>query len=460
MTLRKLISTKDYRTESSIFITIEKLHGNIKQVKEEYPHLISKNVAFARKLGFPELIFPGDVRNDLYVTLVSGEFVKGIKNSDKNLEVIVHVCNDVGEIMNANITVGGGSSMIEEYRSVIYYHEPKPKWNESFKVNIPIEEFKRCHLKFLFRHRSSDKNKDKNEKPFGLSYVKLEQDNGIILPDGSYKLVVYKLDKKMDKSSQFSYISLPSFVDELNAASKTSVGGYSVSNKDQFCIQTNLCSTKLTQDVKLLGLLNWTSKKENLEQSLKDLLLVSSEEIVKFLQDILDVLFKILVDNENPFLYNNLIFCDLLKIIDVVSDKKYLQFQSVLDLYINNDFSSTLAYDKLLIVLEHHLLSALESGDEVMDPNSEKSSDVQLFKTTKNLQYIMKFIIQSKLLYEKLNGDKNQAYFEMKLENLLSKFVQLMSYDKGLLKSQGCVLKHLHVIASDLMDVYDSVRIR
>lgn len=441
------------------------LHGNIKQVKEDYPHLISKNVTFARKLGFPELIFPGDVRNDLYITMIAGEFGKGAKRAEKNIEVTAYVCNDEGVVVNDTISQGGGSSIVSEYRSVIYYHEGKPKWRESFKVNIPIEDFKRCHIKFLFRHRSSNRAKDCQSKPFNLSYVKLEQKNGIILPDGTYHLIVYKLDKKYDKSTQSNYLSLPSFVSDLTDNPKPSISGfsYSASEGTKFSIQTNLCSTKLTQDIKLLGLLNWTSNMENLENSLKDLQNVASEEIVKFLQDILDVLFKILVDNEDHLRYDHLVFCDLLRIIDVVSDRKYLQFQSVLDLYINDSFSSTLAHVQLLKVLEHHLLSALasEGNDNIGTLRiNESSSDQQLFKTTKNLQYIMKFIFRSRILYENLYDGRDHHVFEQKLENLLNKFIQLISYEKGLLKSQGCLLKHLHVIAGDMMQVYDSIKIR
>lgn len=47
-------------------------------------------------MGFPEVILPGDVRNDLYLTLVGGEFPKGNKTSDKNVEVVVKVCNEKG----------------------------------------------------------------------------------------------------------------------------------------------------------------------------------------------------------------------------------------------------------------------------------------------------------------------------------------------------------------------------
>lgn len=65
LTLRKLITNKEMGSKdgSNIWISVELLHGDLKQLKEEYPHLILGNIAHARKMGFPEVIFPGDVRN-------------------------------------------------------------------------------------------------------------------------------------------------------------------------------------------------------------------------------------------------------------------------------------------------------------------------------------------------------------------------------------------------------------
>ncbi|XP_055631515.1 dedicator of cytokinesis protein 1 isoform X1 [Toxorhynchites rutilus septentrionalis] len=467
-TLRKLITNKDLadKSDSAIWISVDILHGDIKQVKEEYPHLVLGNVAFARKMGFPEVIFPGDVRNDLYLTLVSGEFSKGSKSSDKNIEVTAVVCNRHGVAIPGVICYGGGGSVLNEYKSVIYYHEDKPKWNETFKIDVPIEEFKQCHLRFTFKHRSSNEAKDRSEKPFGLSFVKLMNDDGTTLQHKRHHLLVYKIDhKKFDQDSQYNYLQLPALGDELvnSSGGKPSINGFSLASKDSFTIETNLCSTKLTQNVDILGLLNWSSRKEKMEESLYALMNVKGEEVVKFLQDILDALFNILVLNEDPPKYDNLVFKCLLRLIEIVYDLKYQHFQSVLDLYINESFSATLAYEKLINVVQTHIKNAI--NNVACDRSSSLSiyavneNDETLFRTTKYLQYIMKFIIRSRILFSDLNQGKDRELFETMLEDLLESFIELIKYQSDLLKSQGALLKYLHIIASDLMQVYDPIKL-
>ena len=58
----------------------------------------------------------------------------------------------------------------------------------------------------------------------------------------------------------------------------------------------------------LLGLLNWTSQPDRLSDSLTALMKVDGEEVVKFLQDVLDALFNILMQNSDSDLYDNMVF--------------------------------------------------------------------------------------------------------------------------------------------------------
>lgn len=67
------------------------------QIRQENPHMVVGNTAFARKMGFPEVILPGDARNDLYVTLCSGSFSKGGgKTSERNIELVARVVDKNG----------------------------------------------------------------------------------------------------------------------------------------------------------------------------------------------------------------------------------------------------------------------------------------------------------------------------------------------------------------------------
>lgn len=169
------------------------------------------------------------------------------------------------------------------------------------------------------------------------------------------------------------------------------------------------------------------------------------------------------MQNDDPLKYDNHVFTCLLRLIEIVSEQKYLHFQSVLDLYINESFSATLAYEKLMNVLERHLMQALHNVEMESDNtygNEENPSEKRLYKTIKNLQYVMKFIIRSRILFANLYDEKDKLMFETRLEDLLSLFIQLISTPNDLLRSQGAILKYLHVIAADLMQVYDPLRLR
>lgn len=81
-----------------LWVTMKALVGDIVQIRKEYPHLVDRSTVVARKLGFPEIIMPGDVRNDIYLTLQGGDFDKYNKTTQKNVEVIMWVCDEEGKV--------------------------------------------------------------------------------------------------------------------------------------------------------------------------------------------------------------------------------------------------------------------------------------------------------------------------------------------------------------------------
>uniref|UniRef100_A0A336MXM4 CSON008790 protein n=1 Tax=Culicoides sonorensis TaxID=179676 RepID=A0A336MXM4_CULSO len=437
----------------SISVSVEKVDGDIKQIKDDYSH-IERNLTFARKMGFPEVILPGDVRNDLYLTLMGADLGKSLKSlwTDNNIEICVSVCTDKGEIVPNSISKGGGASLENEYKSVIYTKDDRPKWNETIKIVLPIENFKHCHVKFLFKNRHSQEAKDKANKPFALAHVKLMDADETAIQQGEHSLAVYKIDKKADIGSMLhNYIDLPTENSQANALpEKPSAPGFAFMPKDSFIVKTNLCSTRLTQDAQLLSLLNWQSNPSQLVHSLENLLQVQPSEMVKFYQDILDTLFNIFCEYPE---HEKLVFKCIIRLIDIVSNPKYRLFESVLDVYIKEGFSATLAYRKLIDIVRLKIFETVHY--------SEDATDSQLFSVLKYLQYIMKFTIQSRILFMNVAQLNDQAEFDSLIEGLLLAFNQLISKQgKVLLKSKGAVLKYLHVVASDLIKVYDPIKLR
>ncbi|XP_043541334.1 dedicator of cytokinesis protein 5-like [Chiloscyllium plagiosum] len=115
---------------------------------------------------------------------------------------------------------------------------------------------------------------------------------------------------------------------------------------------------------------------------------VDGGEIVKFLQDTLDALFQIMMEVSGGDTYDFLVFDALVFIISLIGDIKFQHFNPVLEAYITNHFSATLAYVKLAKVLNYYVAQA-----------ENPTQTDHLFAALKVLKYIFRFIIQSRELY-------------------------------------------------------------
>ncbi|KAM9083647.1 dedicator of cytokinesis protein 5 isoform 2-T2 [Megaptera novaeangliae] len=454
--LNKVIAAKEVNHKGQgLWVSLKLLPGDLTQVQKNFSHLVDRSTAIARKMGFPEIILPGDVRNDIYVTLIHGEFDKGKKKTPKNVEVTMSVFDEEGGLLEKAIHPGAGYEGISEYKSVVYYQVKQPCWYETVKVSIAIEEVARCHIRFTFRHRSSQESRDKSERAFGVAFVKLMNPDGTTLQDGRHDLVVYKGDNKKMEDAKF-YLTLPGTkveMEEKELQASKSLANFTPnkdSTKDSFQIATLICSTKLTQNVDLLGLLNWRSNPQNIKRNLKKLMEVDGGEIVKFLQDTLDALFNIMMEMSDDEAYDFLVFDALVFIISLIGDIKFQHFNPVLETYIYKHFSATLAYVKLSKVLNFYVA------------NADDCSKTELrFAALKALKYLFRFIIQSRVLYLRFYGQSEDGdEFSNSIRQLFLAFNMLM--DRPLeeaVKIKGAALKYLPSIINDVKLVFDPVEL-
>ncbi|XP_050737688.1 dedicator of cytokinesis protein 3-like isoform X3 [Eriocheir sinensis] len=422
-----------------LVVSVKMVHGELEQATKENP-LLLKNVCVTKKLGFSDVIMPGDVRNDLYVTLNSGEFERGGKSVGKNIEVLVLALDADGHPLQC-IYSGMGHEGTTEHSSMIMYHNNSPRWNERLKVAIPIDQFAGAHLRLEYSHCST---REKNEKKFfGFSFIRLMDDEGgTTLRDGSHELCVYKCDERSRLADPMEYLTMP----YLSKAAADCV--YSLpfqrSPKESIIIDTLLCSTKLTQNVDLLSLLRWRSAPEGIGETLSRLTRVDGAETVKFLQDVLDALFAMFsTDDGNSTQYSGHVFQALVFIFSLLEDSKFEHFKPVMDAYITGHFAAALVYKGLISCVKH--LSDLCPQTEKQEP---------IMRCFRSLEYIFKFIIQSRLLFARATGGQNEDSFRVDVDSLVDSFARMLNMNLDNIEaSQMTLLEHLQGTCDQLSRV-------
>ncbi|XP_076431587.1 dedicator of cytokinesis protein 3 isoform X13 [Peromyscus maniculatus bairdii] len=427
-----------------LIISLQLFRGDMEQIRRENPMIFSRGLAITRKLGFPDVIMPGDIRNDLYLTLEKGDFERGGKSVQKNIEVTMYVLYADGEILKDCISLGSGEPNRSSYHSFVLYHSNSPRWGEIIKLPIPIDRFRGSHLRFEFRHCST---KDKGEKKlFGFAFSPLMRDDGTTLSDDIHELYVYKCDENSTFNNHALYLGLPCCKEDYNGCPNIpSSLIFQRSTKESFFISTQLSSTKLTQNVDLLALLKWKAFPDRIMDILGRLRHVSGEEIVKFLQDILDTLFVILDDNTEK--YGLLVFQSLVFIINLLRDIKYFHFRPVMDTYIQKHFAGALAYKELIRCLKWY-----------MDCSAELIRQDHIQEAMRALEYLFKFIVQSRILYSRATCGMEEEQFRSSIQELFQSIRFVLSLDsrnsETLLFTQAALLNSFPTIFDELLQMF------
>uniref|UniRef100_A0A8C4Q7C8 Dedicator of cytokinesis 3 n=1 Tax=Eptatretus burgeri TaxID=7764 RepID=A0A8C4Q7C8_EPTBU len=443
-------SSNKYNAAAShygVILSLQLLHGEMEHVQQD-PLLQTRALVIVRKLGLSDVIMPEkkivgcDIRNDLYVILEKGEFERGGKSVPKNIEVTMYVLSPEGEVLKDYITLGSGESNLHEYHSYVMYHSNNPRWGELIKLTIPIDKFRNSHLRFEFRHCSTKEKGDK--KLFGFSFTPLMREDGKTLSDDIHELCVYKCEDPACLTGVPSYLDLPSsrngtLSPAISCSPASSV--FTRNSKESLWISVLLCSTKLTQNEDLLALLKWKSHSETIQDVLGKLRQVKGEEIVKFLQDILDALFAILDDNTEK--YGPLVFQSLVFVINLLRATKFLHFKPVIDTYINKHFAGALAYRELMRCLKWYLECA---ADGVVHGN--------ILEVLQAFEYLVKFIIQSRCLYCRATGGFDEEGFLIDIRELFGSIKLIILQEQRDRDTMVELLAALPAVLEELLQMF------
>ncbi|XP_026778719.3 dedicator of cytokinesis protein 4b isoform X1 [Pangasianodon hypophthalmus] len=425
-------------SNAGLAVNLQLLHGDIEQLRREYMAIFSRGVSITRKLGFSDVIMPGEMRNDLYITLEKGEFEKGGKTVARNVEITVYALDVDGQILRGYVAAGSGEPGADEYHSFVLYHNNSPRWVEQIKLPIPVDMFRGSHVRFEFRHCST---KDKGEKKlFGFSFVPLMQEDGRTLPDGTHELIVHKCEENANLQDCARYLNQPSFKTNLSGNNQAVK-----SSKESFWITSFLCSTKLTQNGDMLDLLKWRVHPERISDSLSKLKEIDGSEIVKFLQDTLDTLFGIL--DESSQRYGLKVFDSLVHIINLLQDSKFQHFKPVMDTYIESHFAGALSYRDLIKVLKWYVDRIIEA---------EHQDHIQ--RVLRATEYIFKYIIQSRRLFALATGGQNEEEFRCCVHELFMSIRFFLSQEsKGsspITHTQAVFLQAFPAVYGELLKLF------
>ena len=246
--------------------------------------------------------------------------------------------------------------------------------------------------------------------------MKLIKEDGTVINDGIQQIHLFRLPKQNDDGLLY-----------LHDTSKL------LYRKGEFLtLNTLLCSTALTQNSYVRGLLRWNDDRSKLPEVLNRFTFGSQFEIIKFLQETFDAMCQILdanLENVESLVYDAIVF-----VIGILVDEKtsrFTNFEPVLTAYIEKHFTSKTAHETLL----RCFLKYLESTD---------TKAQIILQSLKAFTFLLKIIKKS---YQLTKKDPHYPFhtdtaFKTSIRDLFSALNSLMTKTSpGLIGAQTVLLK-------------------
>ena len=315
-------------------------------------------------------------------------------------------------------------------------------WDEMIKLVIPTDDIPGAHLIMSIA--------DGPEFPFALSWMPLCTEEAFI-KDGSHAPLLYVYDKVTSSSDdgRGAYLDLPWSLKRRDVDNKieTSTGPIATLK-----LETKLCSTFLSQDTILLGILKW---REQPESQIRDLLerfvFVPEIEIVKLINEVFDALFSILAGHDGKTEYEELVFNALVTVLGIVHDRRF-NLGPVVDTYAETRFDHPLATPCLLRSYFRLLANPA-------DPT--KSRRVRAaFKVGRQL---LRFIVctpRTQRTREAGLSVNTEAAFKRDLKSIFVAFNGLMEDSSPtLVGSKTLIVQHMHSWLPELKGLFSEAEI-
>ncbi|KAG6820881.1 hypothetical protein H0H93_010225 [Arthromyces matolae] len=481
-------NTKEFEKLSradSLAVSIKIFRGDSEKIIRENMSLL-QDAPPTLRLGFPDVVFPGDVRNELYIKLWCGDFTSShtsssrlsvvnlargqVGTSSNNVQVTVEVRDQQGNTIENVISQGSGEPLMTRFHSMVFQRCNEPTFGELIKIQLPLKAKPLWHLFFTFRNRTGRERiavkggTDGADRPFAFAFQPLFPDNHAFVEDGSRMLVMYRAEKLTHLPADV-YLAAPSWLpagqkpDQITISSE--MQRLAPPLRDTLTIRSSLCSTKFTQNPVLLHLLNWEklNDKDLLSTILTKFTFVGEGEIVKFLRDIFDSLFGILVSHGNQTgQMDDLVFNALVTVLGIVQDRRFSNFQPVLDVYIEKHFTCAAASSHLIQSMNR--LLANPTSTETASP---------LRAALKVWHYIFKLIARSRELQKAkeigMGGDITAEHldttFKKEVKVHLAEVTRMMSTASppSIIGTQTITLQHFTSILPELAKIFPVVEL-
>ncbi|OBZ90658.1 Dedicator of cytokinesis protein 3 [Choanephora cucurbitarum] len=195
-------------------VSLRTFYGFLDEVLKTNTALLH-NVPHTLRLGFADVAFPNDSRNELYMKLEMGDLSQFSRS--RNIQVTMCVRdNKTGEVIEDAISTGSGTKPVSFWESMVMYHEQKPKWGEQIKISIQdVYQWERSHVFITIKHRSSNFSGSPGSNTIGSANTSMSSSSSggekivaigfvpLFLPpyhrdfiaDGSHTICLYKSDR-------------------------------------------------------------------------------------------------------------------------------------------------------------------------------------------------------------------------------------------------------------------------